>query len=232
NALNMNVLDELDEAIQNINGDPETMAIIITGAGDKAFVAGADIKELSSLDAASGKKLSKKGQDIFTKIENSGKPVIAAVNGYALGGGAELAMACHIRIGSKNAVFGLPETSLGLIPGYGGTQRLTALAGRAKALELILTARHVKADEALNLGILNEIAEEGSPVEAAKKTAGVMLKNGPVALEKAIKAVNAAAGGVDFESEASLFGELCGTHDFKEGTTAFLEKRKPEYKGR
>jgi len=231
NALNSQVLAELEQAFEELNSDPEVQSIVVTGQGEKAFVAGADIHELRSLNEAEGKKLSKKGQNIFTKIENSVKPVIAAVNGYALGGGAELAMACHIRIGVENTVFGLPETSLGLIPGYGGTQRLTALIGRAKALELILTARHVKAEEALQLGILNDIANEQTAVEAAKKMALAMLKNGPLALEKSIQAVNVASGGFDFKAEASLFGELCNTHDFKEGTTAFIEKRKPEFRG-
>jgi len=231
NALNSLVLDELEEAFEELNGDPEVKAIIMTGEGEKAFVAGADIKELQTLNKENGQKLSEKGQDIFTKIENSVKPVIAAVNGYALGGGAELAMACHIRVGAENALFGLPETSLGLIPGYGGTQRLTNLVGKAKAFELILTAKHVKADEALGIGIINRISEEGKAVEEAKKIAATMLKNGPVAIEKAIQAINIASTGIDFKVEASLFGDLCSTHDFKEGTSAFLEKRKPEFKG-
>lgn len=231
NALNSVVLDELEEAFEELNSDPEVQAIIVTGSGDKAFVAGADIKELQALNKEGGQQLSEKGQNIFTKIENSVKPVIAAVNGYALGGGAELAMACHIRVGAENALFGLPETSLGLIPGYGGTQRLTNLVGKAKAFELILTAKHVKADEALKIGVLNTVSKEGAAVDEARKMAAVMLKNGPVALEKAIQAINIASSGIDFKVEASLFGDLCSTHDFKEGTSAFLEKRKPDFKG-
>lgn len=231
NALNSKVLDELDDAFEKLNRDPEVKAIIVTGSGEKAFVAGADIKELQSLNQKQGEKLSERGQDIFTKIENSVKPVIAAVNGYALGGGAELAMACHVRIGSPNAVFGLPETGLGLIPGYGGTQRLTNLVGKAKAFELILTAKHVKADEALRIGVLNSVVKDGSAVDEARKMAVTMLKNGPLALEKAIQAINIASSGIDFKVEASLFGDLCSTHDFKEGTSAFLEKRKPDFKG-
>ncbi len=231
NALNREVLDELSSAIENINSDIDISVIIVTGAGEKAFVAGADIKELSELDEESGKQLSSKGQNIFSAIENSEKPYIAAINGYALGGGAELAMACHIRVGSNNAVIGLPETSLGIIPGYGGTQRLTRLVGRAKALEMILTASHVKADEALRIGLLNRLTEEQSPVEDARKLASKMLKNGPLALGNAIIAVNSAYDDEGYQSEASLFGKLCSTHDFREGTTAFLEKRKPEFRG-
>lgn len=231
NALNSEVLDELEEAFEELNSDPEVKAIVVTGKGEKAFVAGADIKELQNLTKEEGQKLSEKGQDIFTQIENSVKPVIAAVNGYALGGGAELAMACHIRVGAENVLFGLPETSLGLIPGYGGTQRLTNLVGKAKAFELILTAKHVKADEALRIGVINTISEEGKAVDEAKKIAIAILKNGPIALEKAIQAINIASSGIDFKVEASLFGDLCSTHDFKEGTSAFLEKRKPEFKG-
>ena len=231
NALNREVLNELSSAVENINSDIDISAIIVTGAGEKAFVAGADIEELSELDEESGKQLSLKGQKIFSAIENSEKPYIAAINGYALGGGAELAMACHIRVGSNSAVIGLPETSLGIIPGYGGTQRLTRLVGRAKALEMILTASHVKADEALRIGLLNRLTEEQSPVEVARKLASKMLKNGPLALGKAIIAVNSAYDDDGYQSEAALFGELCSTHDFREGTTAFLEKRKPEFRG-
>jgi len=231
NALNREVLDELNSAVENFNSDINVSAVIITGAGEKAFVAGADIKELSDLDEDSGKQLSTKGQKIFSAIENSEKPYIAAINGYALGGGAELAMACHIRVGNNNAVIGLPETSLGLIPGYGGTQRLTRLVGRAKALEMILTASHVKADEALRIGLLNRLSEEASPVEEARKLASKMLKNGPVALARAIRAVNSVHDNTGYQAEAALFGELCSTHDFREGTTAFLEKRKPEFRG-
>ncbi|MEX2605241.1 MAG: enoyl-CoA hydratase-related protein, partial [Gracilimonas sp.] len=226
NALNTQVLDELNEAVDAIKNNYKIKALIITGAGDKAFVAGADIKELSSLDPVSGEKVSKKGQDIFQKIEDLTIPVIAAVNGYALGGGCELAMACHLRIASQSAALGLPEVSLGLIPGYGGTQRLSKLAGKAKALEFIMTGRQVKAEEAYEVGLVNQLTEQ-SPVEEAKALLGKILKQGPVAIKNALLAVKESGSENGFEAEAKLFGELCGTADFKEGTNAFLEKRKP-----
>lgn len=231
NALNTQVLDELNEAVDAIKNNYKIKALIITGAGDKAFVAGADIKELSSLDPVSGEKVSKKGQDIFQKIEDLTIPVIAAVNGYALGGGCELAMACHLRIASQSAALGLPEVSLGLIPGYGGTQRLSKLAGKAKALEFIMTGRQVKAEEAYEVGLVNQLTEQ-SPVEEAKALLGKILKQGPVAIKNALLAVKESGSENGFEAEAKLFGELCGTADFKEGTNAFLEKRKPNFSGK
>lgn len=231
NALNTKVLDELDTAVDAIRDNYKINALVITGAGEKAFVAGADIKELSSLDPVSGKKVSEKGQRIFQKIEDLTIPVIAAVNGYALGGGCELAMACHLRIASENAALGLPEVSLGLIPGYGGTQRLTKLAGRAKALEYIMTGRQVKADEAFEVGLVNQVTET-DPVEEAKAMLGKILKQGPVAIKNAILAVKETDSDNGYEAEARLFGELCGTADFKEGTGAFLEKRKPNFSGK
>jgi len=231
NALNSKVLDELDEAVDAIQENYKVNALIISGAGEKAFVAGADIKELSSLDPVSGEKVSEKGQRIFQKIEDLTIPVIAAVNGYALGGGCELAMACHLRIASDNAALGLPEVSLGLIPGYGGTQRLTRLAGRAKALEYIMTGRQVKADEAFEVGLVNQVTES-DPVEEAKAMLAKILKQGPVAIKNAILAVKEADSDNGYETEARLFGELCGTADFKEGTGAFLEKRKPNFSGK
>lgn len=231
NALNSKVLDELDEAVDAIRENYKVNALIITGAGEKAFVAGADIKELSSLDPVSGEKVSEKGQRIFQKIEDLTIPVIAAVNGYALGGGCELAMACHLRIASNNAAMGLPEVSLGLIPGYGGTQRLTKLAGRAKALEYIMTGRQVKAEEAFEVGLINQVSES-DPVEEAKAMLAKILKQGPVAIKNAILAVKEADSDKGYETEARLFGILCGTADFKEGTGAFLEKRKPNFSGK
>ncbi|SMO95445.1 enoyl-CoA hydratase/isomerase family protein [Gracilimonas mengyeensis] len=231
NALNNLVLEELDEAFDAINEEYKIRAVVITGAGEKAFVAGADIKELSTLDPASGEKVSKKGQDIFQKIEDMTIPVIAAVNGYALGGGCELALGCHLRIASTNAAMGLPEVSLGLIPGYGGTQRLTQAVGKAKALECIMTGRQIKADEAFEIGLVNQVVD-GNPVEEAKAMLQKILKQGPVAIKNAILAVNEAGTEDGFETEAKLFGELCGTADFKEGTTAFLEKRKPNFSGK
>lgn len=231
NALNHKLLDELDTAVDAISEDLKIKAVVITGAGEKAFVAGADIKELSSLDPASGEKVSRRGQEIFQKIENLTIPVIAAVNGYALGGGCELALACHLRIASENAALGLPEVSLGLIPGYGGTQRLTRAVGRAKALECIMTGRQIKAEEAFQIGLVNQVVE-GNPVEEAKAMLHKILKQGPVAIKNAIIAVQKAGTEDGFDAEAKLFGELCGTADFVEGTSAFLEKRKPNFSGK
>ena len=231
NALNATVLDELEKAANDLRDNEKVRVVILTGAGDKAFVAGADIKELNTLDRAAGETLSKRGQNVFSSYENLGKPVIALVNGYALGGGAELAMACHIRIATENAVFGLPEVGLGLIPGYGGTQRLPRLVGPSKAMEMILTGGQVKAEEAMSLGLVNSVYPAENAMEEAKKLAGKIMKNGPVAVSKAIAAVHASGTPGGFDKEASLFAELCDTEDFKEGTSAFLEKRKPDFKG-
>ncbi|MDR9415493.1 MAG: enoyl-CoA hydratase-related protein [Gracilimonas sp.] len=231
NALNHKLLGELDSAADKIKDDLKIKAVIITGAGEKAFVAGADIKELSVLDPETGRRVSKRGQDIFQKIEDLTIPVIAAVNGYALGGGCELALACHLRIASTNASLGLPEVSLGLIPGYGGTQRLTNAVGKAKAMECIMTGRQIPADEAFEMGLLNQIVE-GNPVEEAKAMLHKILKQGPVAIKNAILAVQQAGSEQGFDTEAKLFGDLCGTADFTEGTNAFLEKRKPRFSGK
>jgi enoyl-CoA hydratase len=230
NALNNQVLDEIDRALGTIETDDNIKALLITGAGEKAFVAGADISELATLDGQNGKAASKKGQGVFARIETLDKPVVAVVDGYALGGGAELAMAAHIRVASPAAVIGLPEASLGLIPGYGGTQRLPALVGKAKAFEMILTGKPVKADEALSIGLVNKLTEEAE--EAAQSMIHTILKNGPVAISKALRAIRAAGSSDGFKTEASLFGELCETDDFKEGTAAFMEKRKPDFSGK
>lgn len=229
NALNDEVLNELADVFKSIHINENIKAVIVTGSGNKAFVAGADIKELRDLDDRSGRMASQKGQQIFQLIEDTRKPVIAAVNGYALGGGAELAMACHLRVAGTNAAFGLPEVGLGIIPGYGGTQRLSTLVGRARALEMILTGKQVKAEEALDVGLANEIDDD--PVEAAHSLIGKILKNGPVAIRNAIKAVYHSDNRAGYQVEADLFGQLCETDDFMEGTSAFLEKRKPEFKG-
>ncbi|MDR9418550.1 enoyl-CoA hydratase/isomerase family protein [Gracilimonas sp.] len=231
NALNSLVLEELDNAVDAIKENYKIKSVVITGAGEKAFVAGADIKELSTLDPVSGEKVSKRGQDVFQKIEDLTIPVIAAVNGYALGGGCELAMACHLRIASNKAALGLPEVSLGLIPGYGGTQRLTKLVGRAKALEFIMTGRQVTAEEAFEVGLVNQVTEH-SAVDEVKSMLNKIMKQGPVAIKNALLAVKEADSANGFEAEARLFGELCGTADFKEGTGAFLEKRKPNFSGK
>lgn len=231
NALNKQVLSDLDDALTHVENTSNIRLVILTGSGEKAFVAGADIKELSSLDQQSGEKTSSEGQNLFNRIEEFSKPIIALVNGYALGGGAELAMACHIRIGTKKAVFGLPEVSLGLIPGYGGTQRLPQLVGKGKAMEVILTGKQVNAEEAYSFGLLNSVYDSDSALEKTKEMASQILKNGPLAITAAISAVNAGVRSQGYAKEASLFGRLCETEDFKEGTSAFLEKRKANFTG-
>lgn len=232
NALNDHLLDELSEVFKIIHGDEEVTAVIITGAGEKAFVAGADIKEISELDQNSGATFSQKGQEVFQSIEDTRKPVLAAVNGYALGGGAELAMACHIRIAGAKAVFGLPEVGLGLIPGYGGTQRLPAIVGKSKASELILTGKQIDAQEAYRIGLVNNVVDDNDPTDEARKIVSKILKNGPVAVRQALEAIGRAGDASGFEAESDLFGQLCDTDDFKEGTQAFLEKRKPDFRGK
>lgn len=231
NALNNQVFEELDSALDYIISNSSVRGLIVTGAGEKAFVAGADIKELNTLGESDAISLSLRGQRVFQKLEDLTIPVIAAVNGFALGGGCELAMSCHIRVASKNAQLGLPEVSLGLIPGYGGTQRLPKLVGEAKALELALTGKFVKADEAQKIGLVNSVAEE-TALEAAKKMMEGMMKQGPLALKNVILAIREAGKKSGYESEANLFGDLYNTADFKEGTSAFLEKRKPAFTGK
>lgn len=231
NALNDEVLNELANSFKDIQINEDVKAVIVTGAGEKAFVAGADIKELNSLGQRSGRMASQKGQQIFQLIEDTRKPVVAAVNGYALGGGAELSMACHLRVARENAVFGLPEVGLGLIPGYGGTQRLSQLVGRARALEMILTGKQIKADEARKIGLVNDVVGE-DPQKAAVSLIQEMLKNAPLAIRSAIKAVFHSDTHSGYQVEADLFGQLCETEDFTEGASAFLEKRKPDFKGK
>ena len=231
NALNSTVLNELEQAISSFEKSRDFGVMIITGAGEKAFVAGADIKELSALDRTRGEKASARGQHICSLIENSSKPVIAVVNGYALGGGAELAMACHLRYASEKALIGLPEVTLGIIPGYGGTQRLPLLVGKANALEMILTGQPVKAEKAEAIGLVNKVLPANEVMGQAKKTASKILNNGPLALSKAINAVNRTTTDGGYAKEAELFGQLCDTDDFKEGTSAFLEKRKAKFRG-
>lgn len=229
NALNEEVLDELAEVFQKIAVDKDVKGVILTGAGEKAFVAGADIKELSTLDEHTGRMVSQKGQQIFQSIEDTRKPVIAVVKGYALGGGAELAMACHLRVASSSAVFGLPEVGLGLIPGYGGTQRLPLIVGRARALEMILTGKQVKAEEAYEMGLVNTIAED--PESKAREMLKKILSNGPLAIRDAIQAIYHSGTKRGFQLEAGMFGTLCTTDDAREGMAAFLEKRKPQFEG-
>lgn len=234
NALNSETIAELSQAIDLVNNDKEVRAAILTGSGEKAFVAGADIKEFALFNLEQGKHLAANGQAIlFDKIEQSQKPFIACVNGYALGGGCELAMACHIRIASPNAMFGLPEVSLGLIPGYGGTQRLVQIVGKGRALEMLMTAGMVKAEEALSYGLITDVVAFGDLQMTAEALVKKISKNAPLAVAKAIEAVNAFyEDGVDgFKKEIELFGECFDTQDFIEGTTAFVEKRKAEFKG-
>ncbi len=230
NALNNQVFLDLDEAIKAVNLDSSVKVVIITGAGEKAFVAGADIKEFSDFNSDKATELSKRGHKVFQAIEDLGKPVIAAINGFALGGGCELAMACHLRVASSTAKLGLPEVTLGLIPGYGGTQRLVKLVGQAKALELIFSGKFIGAEEALSIGLVNQVGE--SAVEVAIKLATSIAKQAPLALKNAILAVKSAGSDEGYKQEAKLFGELFDTEDFKEGTGAFFEKRKPTFSGK
>lgn len=235
NALNKQTIAELHEALKNANHDSKTGVVILTGSGEKAFVAGADIKEFASFSVEEGQKLAAEGQNLlFSFIENMTTPVIAAVNGFALGGGLELAMASHIRIASSNAKMGLPETSLGVIPGYGGTQRLTQLVGRGKANELIFTAGMMTAEDALKWGLVNHVCDQSELMDLANELAAKILKNSGTAISAAIRAVNALyqdGGQAGFDAEIREFGNCFGTADFKEGTEAFIEKRKPNFRG-
>ncbi len=235
NALNKETLAELHTAVYDALNNDKVGGIIITGAGQKAFVAGADIAEFASFDSVKGEKLARDGQRlVFNQIENSKKPVIAAINGFALGGGLELALACHIRIASDNAKMGLPEVSLGLIPGYGGTQRLTQLVGKGKALEIILTADMITADEALKIGLVNHVVSQDELLTKAEEIMNRILLRSPLAIENAITAVNASqqTGVNGYEIEITGFAKSFDTDDFKEGVSAFLEKRKPHFKAR
>ncbi len=235
NALNDRTVEELDAAFTALGGDPQVRGVILTGSGDKAFVAGADIGELSTQSPVDGKERSIRGQKIFEKIENFGKPVIAAVNGFALGGGCELAMACHVRIASENARLGTPEVKLGIMCGYAGTQRLPRLVGKGRALEILLTGEMVDAPEALRIGLVNKVVPREKLLEEAETLLRKMLANGPVSLRFTIEAVNAGLEMPLREAqylEATLFGLICTTEDMKEGTKAFLEKRPPKFQGK
>lgn len=235
NALNQDVILELGQAIDEVYQNSEIRSAIITGAGNKAFVAGADISEFTDLDAAGGESLGRKGQElVFNKIENAPKPIIAAVNGFALGGGCELAMACHFRIAADNARFGQPEVNLGLIPGYGGTQRLVQLIGKGKAMELLMTADMIKAEEAKVLGLVNHVFTAEELLSKAKEILKKIQAKAPLAISKIITLVNEAAtvSKNGFEQELKAFGECFSTKDKQEGTSAFLEKRSPVFAGR
>lgn len=235
NALNKDTLAELHTAFTDLENNEAVQAIILTGSGEKAFVAGADITEFANFSAQEGTQLAADGhQKVFDHIENLKKPVIAAVNGFALGGGLELAMACHFRVASENAKMGLPEVTLGLIPGYGGTQRLPQLVGKGRAMEMILTATMITAAEAKEYGLVNHVVPQVELIEFCQGLAQKIIKNAPVALSEAIMAINASVDKTKngFEQEINAFGRLFGTADFKEGTTAFLEKRKANFSGK
>ena len=234
NALNKETIQELHLAFKNANEDVNTKVIVLTGSGEKAFVAGADISEFSDFNVDEGRKLAAKGQKLlFNFVENLSTPVIAAVNGFALGGGLELAMSCHFRVASMNAKMGLPEVSLGVIPGYGGTQRLPQLVGKGRAMEMIMTAGMIDANQALNYGLVNHVKPQEELLPFCYEIASKIKRNSSVAVGKAIKAVNAnyKDGKNGFKIEIKQFGKCFGTEDFKEGTSAFLEKRKADFPG-
>lgn len=235
NALNSPTIDELRRAALELRRDAAVRAVIITGSGEKAFVAGADINELAVQQPAQGKEHALRGQHVFDLIENLGKPVIAAINGYALGGGCELAMACTLRLAADTARLGQPEINLGIIPGYGGTQRLARLVGKGAAFDLLLSGRHITADEALRIGLVNRVVASSDLMTAARQLANELADKAPLAAQYIIEAVNRGLE-ISFDKgqflEATLFGLVASTDDMREGTAAFLEKRKPVFKGR
>ncbi len=234
NAINSQVMTEINKAVQEVYDNDSIRSAIITGAGPKAFVAGADISEFSGLSVEEGKAVAQKGIDTFFKIENSPKPIIAAVNGFALGGGCELAMACHFRIASDNAKFGQPEVNLGLIPGYGGTQRLVQLIGKGRAIEMLISGNMIDATTALQYGLVNAVIPTDELLDKAKSILAVINTKAPLAIAKCIEAANAVfdetKNGYDIELQG--FADCFGTEDLKEGSTAFLEKRKPVFGGK
>lgn len=235
NALNRETIEELHDAFEALDADPGIRVMILRGSGDKAFVAGADISEFAAYGVEEGRDLSASGQELlFDFVEQLGTPVIAAVNGFALGGGLELAMSCHFRVASTNAKMGLPEVSLGVIPGYGGTQRLPELIGKGRAMELVMTGGMVGAERAYAMGLVNHVVAQEDLDAFCLELAQKIAKNSPVAISYAIKAVNAGfrSTASGFQAEIDAFGQCFGTEDFREGTTAFLEKRKPDFPGR
>ena len=235
NALNAQTLGEIEDVFESARDDDGVRVVIVTGGGEKAFVAGADINELAKVNPISGKMTSEHGQDVFTRIERFPKPVIAAINGFALGGGCELALACHIRIASEKAQIGLPEVSLGIIPGYGGTQRMARLLGKGKAFELVCSGERVNAAEAERIGLVNKVVPADQLMSAAEEMAKKIASRSPVAVRAAIEAINYGSDMPLEEGqllEATLFGVLCASEDMKEGMAAFLEKRPAKFPGK
>lgn len=235
NALNSQTIEDLKNAFTELQNDDTVFVIILTGSGEKAFVAGADISQLNKLDVITGKEFAERGQAVFSMIETMEKPVIAAVNGFALGGGCELALSCNIRLASDNAKFGQPEVNLGIIPGYGGTQRLTRLINSGRAMEYILTGDMIDSSEAFRIGLVNRVYPQSELMAKALEMAGKIVSKGQQAIRLSVKAVNIVdevSGKEGLDYEAGLFSIACGTEDFKEGTRAFLEKRKPDFKNK
>jgi len=234
NALNIQTIEEIKTAFENVYDNDDIKAVIITGAGEKAFVAGADISEIAALNEMNARRFAENGQEVFALIENCHKPVIALVNGFALGGGCELAMACHMRIATANAKFGQPEVNLGVIPGYGGTQRLTQLVGKGKSFELCMTGDMIKAEKAQALGLVNHVCESIAEGRSkCEEILGKIMQKAPIAVGLVIDCVNAAISEAEngYQTEANGFAACAKTEDFKEGTSAFLDKRKAEFKG-
>src|ERR1700758_2013610 len=235
NALNMATMEELRAAFHDIKNDAAIRVVILTGSGEKAFIAGADISELAKHDAVSGKEYTHRGQSVLNLIENLGKPVIACINGFALGGGCEIAMACTMRLASDNAKLGQPEVKLGIIPGYGGTQRLPRLVGKGIAMQLLLTGEMISAQEAHRIGLVNEVVPAGQLISRAEAVAQAIIKNAPLAIQYCLEAVNHGMEMTQQEGlflEASLFAVCCATEDKKEGTSAFMEKRAANFAGK
>jgi enoyl-CoA hydratase len=235
NALNRKTMDELGDCLKKVRADDDIRVLILTGAGEKAFIAGADINELSQQTPVNGREFTLYGQEIIHRLETLGKPAIAAINGFALGGGCELALACTLRIASRNAKLGQPEVKLGIIPGYGGSQRLSRLCGKGVAHELILTGEMISAEEALRVGLVNRVVESGELLATAEAIAKKIIANAPLAVKYAMEAVERGMEMPQEEGlylEATLFGLCCATQDMREGTRAFLEKRPPKFEGR